>query len=149
MLDIKKIDHVGIRVRDKDRAVAFYTRLGFEVRAQGTFEKGHPIIMAHPSGVAINLLGPAGPSDGPNVLMDIDEKHAGYTHVALRVGSLESTEAFLEAHGIEITGRLAFKDLRAVFIRDPDNNVIELDDYPKDAPETRMSTTTVGYEEHP
>ena len=30
MLDIKKIDHVGIRVSDKKGAIAFYELLGFK-----------------------------------------------------------------------------------------------------------------------
>jgi catechol 2,3-dioxygenase-like lactoylglutathione lyase family enzyme len=29
MLDIVKIDHVGIRASDKDRSIAFYERLGY------------------------------------------------------------------------------------------------------------------------
>lgn len=148
MLNIQKIDHVGIRVRDRDRAVHFYELLGFEVQTQGVFEKGHPIIMQHPSGVVINLLGPANRDDGPNVLMDVEAKHAGYTHIALRVTSLRETEAFLAEHGIEITGRIAFADLRAVFIRDPDRNVIELDDYPGSQPKTRQ-TVDLGDSDHP
>lgn len=146
MLRIRKIDHVGIRVRDRDRAVAFYERLGFEVKAEGVFEEGHPIIMQHPSGVVINVLGPTNQPDGPNVLMDVDERYPGYTHMALRVDSLEETKAFLAAHDIEITGAMAFGDLKAVFIRDPDRNVIELDEYPEAQPSTRQAD---GYRDHP
>ena len=32
-------------------------------------------------------------------------------------------------HGIEITGSFSFGDMSAIFIRDPDRNVIELDAY--------------------
>ncbi len=140
MLDIKKIDHVGIRVHEKQRAVAFYEQLGFKVMAEGVFEKGQPIIMEHPSGVVINLLGPANAGAGSNVLMDVEDKHAGYTHIALRAASLEETKAFLEERGIEITETMAFKDLRAVFVRDPDRNVIEFDHYPGAQPEARTQS---------
>lgn len=146
MLNIQKIDHVGIRVKDRDRAVAFYERLGFETKAEGIFTKGHPIIMQHPCGIVINVLGPANASEGTNILMDIDDKHAGYTHMALRVDSLSETRAFLEKHDIAITGTMDFGDLHAVFIRDPDRNVIELDEYPNAQPGTR---TEGDYAEHP
>ncbi|MBL4686287.1 MAG: VOC family protein [Nannocystaceae bacterium] len=146
MLNILKIDHVGIRVRDRNRAVAFYELLGFEIQAEGVFAKGHPVIMQHASGVVINVLGPASEPDGPNVLMDVEAKHAGYTHIALRVESLDDTRAFLSKHAIAITGTMNFGDLNAVFIRDPDRNVIEFDEYPNDQPGTRADGS---FAEHP
>ncbi len=151
MLDIKKIDHVGIRVRDKARAVAFYEALGFKVMAEGIFDKGHPVIMEHPSGVVINVLGPANRPDGANILMDVEDKHPGYTHMALRVGSLADTRAFMADHGIEITGQLAFGDLNAIFVRDPDRNVIEFDEYPGAEPGARAPSKSErdGYDDHP
>ena len=138
MLNIQTIDHVGIRVHQKERALSFYTLLGFEVVAQGAFEQGHPIIMRHPSGVVINLLGPANAGGERNILMDHEDKHAGYTHMALRVDSLEDARALFAAHDIAITGSFSYKDLRAIFVRDPDHNVIELDEYPGEHPETRQ-----------
>ena len=83
--------------------------------------------------------------------MDLDDKPAGYTHIALRVGSLADTRAFMSTHGIEITGELAFGDLRAIFVRDPDRNVIEFDEYPGEEPGTRASggRASGDYSEHP
>jgi len=144
MLDIEAINHVGIRVRDKARAVSFYENLGFESLMDAGFEQGHPVIMKHPSGVVLNLLGPANASEGTNILMDVDEKHPGYTHVALTVRSLDAARAFMESNGIAITGSFSFKNMSAFFIRDPDRNVIELDAY--GGPET---TDTDGYSSHP
>ena len=37
----------------------------------------------------------------------------------------------------------------AVFIRDPDRNVIELDAYAGEEPETRSDGQSAGYEAHP
>ena len=34
-VDIERVDHIGIRVRDLDRALAFYRVLGFTPRAPG------------------------------------------------------------------------------------------------------------------
>jgi len=99
------------------------------------FEKGHPVIMKHVSGVVLNLLGPATVVDQINILMDVDEKYAGITHVALTVTSLHDTKSFLNESGIEITGSFGFGNMAAVFIRDPDRNVIELDAYGNDEPD--------------
>ncbi len=59
MLNIESVNHVGIRVGDKARSVSFYADLGFELLQDAGFDKGHPVVMKHPSGVAVNLLGPA------------------------------------------------------------------------------------------
>ena len=129
MLKIESVNHVGIRIRNKDRSIAFYESLGFSLVADARFSQGHPVIMRHPSGVVLNLLGPATSIIESNVLMDIAEKHPGITHVALTVSSLAETRSFLNDHGIEIRGSFSFRDMSAVFIRDPDRNVIELDSY--------------------
>ncbi len=137
MLDIKKIDHIGIRVREKQRALGFYEGLGFVLILDAGFEQGHPIILRHPSGVVLNLLGPSTEDADENVLMDIGRKYAGYTHIALKVASLADAEAILAERGIEITGRFSFNDMNAIFVRDPDRNVIEFDEYPGDDPASR------------
>ena len=154
MIDIEKIDHVGIRVRDKARSIAFYAGLGFELLADIGFEKGHPIIMRHPSGVVINLLGPSTEDEDENILMDVATKYAGYTHMSLKVTSLDDLEAFLDDRNIPVTGRFTFKDMRALFIRDPDKNVIEFDDYPGGEPEARLDPSDDfddfdAYDQHP
>ncbi len=147
MLPIEAVNHVGIRVGEKERSVAFYGGLGFELVRDAGFESGHPVIMRHASGVVLNLLGPANAVDGSNILMDVPEKHPGITHVALTVSSLERTRAFLAEHDIEITGSFSFGDMSAVFIRDPDRNVIELDAYC--GPTEAHPTDGSGYSNHP
>ncbi len=144
MLDIKEVNHVGIRIIDKDRSVAFYTSLGFELVADAGFADGHPIIMRHPSGVVLNLLGPATTSEATNILMDVDEKYPGYTHIALTVKSLDKAKAFMHQNNIEITGAFTFGDMSAIFVRDPDRNVIELDAYGHS-----QADDTAGYSAHP
>ena len=135
MLDVEAVNHVGIRVSDKLRSISFYESLGFALVSDVGFEKGHPVIMRHACGVVLNLLGPATSGLDSNVLMDIDEKHPGYTHIALTVSSLESARGFLASEAIEITGSFSFGDMSAIFIRDPDRNVIELDAYSAQAEE--------------
>jgi lactoylglutathione lyase len=123
---IEKVDHIGIRVRDLDRALDFYRILGFELRHKVDFDD--VVIITNARGVEINLIINAA-RDAPNILMDVPEKHAGYTHVALRVTSIAATIEALKANGIAITqGPVSFgaDGGVSVFVRDPDHNVIEL-----------------------
>jgi lactoylglutathione lyase len=129
MLNIDSVNHIGIRVRERSRAVEFYELLGFELVNDAGFEEGHPIIMKHPSGVTLNLLGPSNMPDGKNILMDVSEKYTGITHMALTVSSLDFAKTFMKDNEIEITGSFSFNGMSAIFVRDPDRNVIELDAY--------------------
>ena len=149
MLGIEKVDHVGIRVNDPSVSIAFYERLGFKTLSDTGFYEGHPIIMQHPSGVVLNLLGPGNMANDKNILMDTDEKYPGITHVSFKVASMEATRRFLAGNDIALSGQFSFKGMQAVFIRDPDRNVIELDAYAGDEPETRSGGGSVGYEAHP
>ena len=123
---IDRVDHIGIRVRDFDRAMAFYRVLGFTLRHRVEFDAVAIIRNAH--GVEINLILNA-KEDEPNILMDVPVKHAGYTHVALHVASVKATVDALKANDITITqGPVSFGEDGgiSVFVRDPDRNVIEL-----------------------
>lgn len=125
---ITGIAHIGIRVENLERARAFYERLGFEF-VIGPVGPEPVAIVAHPSGVEINFILNAAPREvAENVLMDVGKKRSGITHVALTVADLDATQRALEAAGIALSGGpLDFPGgARAVFIRDPDRNVIEL-----------------------
>lgn len=151
MLGIEKVDHVGIRVSDKTRSIEYYEALGFETLADIGFDQGHPVIMQHPSGVVLNLLGPSNTANDKNILMDVDEKYPGITHVSFKVTSMDEARSFLKDRGIALTGEFTFKGMHAIFIRDPDRNVIELDAYEGEEPATRTGDASEfeGYKEHP
>jgi len=127
-ISVERVDHIGIRVRDLDRALAFYEVLGFRLVHKVTFDA--VAIIRNATGVEINLIINANAGDpANNILMDVGEKYPGYTHVALRVTSIPATIAALKANNIVITqGPSAFGDDSnvSVFVRDPDRNVIEL-----------------------
>ena len=143
MLNIESVNHIGIRISDKARSISFYETLGFALIQDAGFAHGHPVIMRHANGVVLNLLGPATVSQGTNILMDVEDKHPGITHVALTVSSLDDARAFMASHDISITGSFSFGNMSAIFIRDPDRNVIELDAY-------GASTDEAGsYSDHP
>lgn len=128
-LVVTAFDHIGVRVRDRARSVAFYDSLGFGVVLE---DAGSPVvILRNAAGVEINLVVNAGSGAGVNVLMDVPEKHPGITHMALRVRSLDDTIATLRALGIAITeGPVALGPWNtSVFVRDPDGNVLELTEH--------------------
>jgi len=103
MLEIQNVNHVGIRVSQKQASIKFYAALGFELSNDVGFEKGHPVIV----------------------------KHTGITHVALTVSTIDHARSFVTENDIATTGSLSFGNMSAIFIRDPGRNVIELDAYSK------------------
>lgn len=111
---------------DLDRARTFYEQLGF-VFLVGPVGPEPVAIMEHPSGVNINLILNANSGVDNNVLMDIPDKHPGYTHMALEVSDLPAVETHLKRLGITITeGPIHIPGGGAMlFIRDQDMNVIE------------------------
>jgi lactoylglutathione lyase len=127
MIRIEQIDHIGIRITDKTRALAFYALLGFKVELEVGFDA--VIIIKNAAGVELNLIvNGVDATGGKNILMDVPEKHPGLTHLALRVADMNATIATLEKNDITITqGPVTFGDGHvSVFLRDPDRNTIEL-----------------------
>lgn len=119
--------HIGIRVHELERSLRFYELLGF-TKTAGPVGPEPVAILHHPSGVELNLILNAPLASEPNVLMDVPDKHAGVTHVALLCPDLEAARRTLEAAGFPLSGGpIQFgPGARGIFVRDPDRNVIEL-----------------------
>ncbi|RMT91072.1 Glyoxalase protein family [Pseudomonas amygdali pv. sesami] len=119
-------DHIGIRVSDQNRALAFYQALGFVESAR--FPRYEANEMLSPDGVRINLIfnGVRVPR-AHNVLLDAPLKLPGMTHPAFIVDDLQVLERWLDAQGIVVTeGPHPIGPRRiALFIRDPDGNALE------------------------
>ena len=130
-MKIKKLDHIGIRVMQFERSIEFYKQLEFSVVRKDLEE--HIVVMKHFSGVEINLLDSGDDENHhKNILMDEKEKFPGYTHYAIEVDSVVGAKFFLESLGLTITeGPVTFGDGKSsVFVRDPDENVIEFTQLP-------------------
>lgn len=128
MIEVTNVDHLGIRVTNETGSIAFYEQLGFKVerRADGDTVT----ILRNSHGIELNLVyNGVDSTGGKNILMDVPEKHTGYTHMALNVGSISKALYALREQNIAISqGPVSFGrgDAASVFIRDPDRNVIEL-----------------------
>ena len=127
MKEFSRINHIGLRVRDLTVARAFYEKLGFEFLA-GPMGPEPVAEMEHPCGININFILNASPDAlDKNILMDIPEKHTGYTHIAIEISDRESVKRQLAALEIPITETVDLPDgTHFFFVRDPDGNVIEL-----------------------
>lgn len=126
MKQILKINHVGLRVRSLETTRRFYKKLGFEL-IDGPIGPEPVAIMEHPSGVNINFILNASQDISPvNVLMDVEAKHTGFTHIALEVEDIRAAETEIQTAGIEITDKVRLPGgARFFFVRDPDDNVLE------------------------
>lgn len=118
---VKGLAHIGIRVHDLARSRAFYEQLGFTL-AWGPAGPEPVAAMLHPSGLELNFILNAPQAKEPNILMDVPVKHAGITHFALKIADVAAAEAALAKAGIPLSGR---RGSVAIFVRDPDGNVIE------------------------
>ena len=125
-IELTAINHVGIRIAELAQSVEFYGRLGFE---QAWYSEQHKVAcLRNAAGIELNLIVNADDAnDGKNILMDAAARYPGYTHVSFRVASAYDTMRALKKNGVPIAeGPIDRGGQIAVFVRDPDRNVIEL-----------------------
>jgi len=126
---ITAYDHVGIRVTDRKRSLSFYKSLGFVETS--TFPEFDANEMETPYGVRINLIFNGTKREGnKNILLDEAVKLPGITHPAFVVDNLKALMDWFDSHSINITEgpKCIGPRRRAIFIRDPDGNVLEFNE---------------------
>jgi catechol 2,3-dioxygenase-like lactoylglutathione lyase family enzyme len=125
-------DHVGLRVTDRERALAFYQGLGFRLDAAYSNDAALELVSA--SGVRINLILNGEPTPaGDNILLDRPQKWPGYTHMAFVVDRLADVLDWAAERGIPITeGPVDWGRRLTCFLRDPDSNVLEFNELKPD-----------------
>jgi len=125
-VSISAYDHVGLRVTDAERALSFYSDLGFVLDPDHSSERVAEIVI--PPGVRINLIF-NGVSRANNILLDEPDKWPGYTHAAFIVDRLDAVLAWAKSRGVTITeGPVDFGRRMTCFLRDPDGNVLEFNE---------------------
>ena len=124
---LEALKHVGVRVRDLRRSAEWYAHLGFQLIWQSEQHKV-ACLRNDKIGVELNLIFNSDDSSGgKNVLMDVKPKYPGFNHLSFRVSSIRDTVDALKAAGIDIKeGPVSLGGEIAVFVRDPDLNVVEL-----------------------
>jgi lactoylglutathione lyase len=133
--------HTCIRVRDIDRSVEFYERLGFAVAGRLNFESAYNVYMGLPGGADVLELTVNVGRDQP---YDLGE---GYNHMALVVDDLDELLVSLQAGGV-IPEAPPYhpgdrQEYTICFIADPDGYRIELidRDFPTPQDPPHPSTT--------
>lgn len=125
-VSVTAYDHVGLRVTDRRRALAFYADLGFSIDPDYTSERVAEIVS--PGGVRINLIF-NGETRANNILLDEPAKWPGYTHAAFIVDKLDSILEWAAERGVTITeGPVDWGRRLTCFLRDPDGNVLEFNE---------------------
>jgi methylmalonyl-CoA/ethylmalonyl-CoA epimerase len=126
---IKKIDHIGIAVRDLDVAMSIYRDiLGLEFKGTGTIEEqkiNHAAFLT--GGVQIELVQSTHP-EGP-IGKFIEKRGEGIHHIAFRVKNIDETLKELSSRGVNLIdekarigadgAKIAFihpKDMKGVLI---------------------------------
>jgi lactoylglutathione lyase len=125
--------HVGLRVADPDRAVAFYTAVGYEVVGR---------VPETPAGQLTMLKLPDDDVVSVELVFDRDEadgaRGSGLSHLVIQVESMDATVTDLRAKGIDVA-EPGSPDGSANFltswITDPDGNRIELVQWPPGHPD--------------
>jgi lactoylglutathione lyase len=109
---------VGIPVTDQDRALVFYSALGFEVRLDVSMGAGGRWIeMALPAATVSLALEPAGPGRPVGV----------ETGIRLTTGDADEVNARLRAGGVDVDEVLRWPGVPPMFaLRDQDGNGLEV-----------------------
>lgn len=127
-MQLRGYDHVGIRVSDAARALAFYAKLGFRPDPEFSDDQVAEIVAG--DGTRINLIfNGVAREAAHNILLDEPVKWPGYTHAAFIVDSLQQLLDWAASEGITITeGPVDWGRRLTCFLRDPDGNVLEFNE---------------------
>lgn len=120
--------HLGLRVADLDRSLAFYGALGYEVvgSVPGT-PMGHLTMLKLPGDEFVTIELVRDPSAGEL------RPGTGLSHFVIQAESLDAVIGALAAAGIETEPPVSpdgSPDFRTAIVTDPDGNRIELVQWP-------------------
>src|SRR5262245_26746952 len=125
MIELKRIGHVLLRVRDLERSQEFYTKaLGFEVMEQDPEHGG--LFMALPGHAHTLDLFPVADPDAAQPPM---AGGLGVQPVAFQVDSeeaLKSAYFSLMDHGVKISRTVDHMSQKSIYFHDPDGNLLEI-----------------------
>jgi lactoylglutathione lyase len=117
--------HVGLRVADLDRSLAFYTALGYEVAGSAPDTPlGHLTMLQLPGDEFVTLELVHDPAGAETV-------GSGLSHLVVQVESMDVIVEQLRARGIETESPTSPDEgFWLAWVTDPDGNRIELVQWP-------------------
>lgn len=120
---IQRIDNVGVAVGDLERALSFYTALGFEVEARDET----PAATLRAGEARLWVFQAAG-GRGPARSGDLVPNATGFDHVSLWVGDVDAAADRARRAGLVLESDPADQDwgYRATSLLDPDGNRVFL-----------------------
>jgi catechol 2,3-dioxygenase-like lactoylglutathione lyase family enzyme len=101
-----KYAHLGVAVRDIQRSINFFAKIGFFASLIRP-PSNTVTIMQNSAGLELHLFQADNDLIEPekNVLMDFDiKKYPGHTHACFSVSSVEGCREYLQSEGLTITG---------------------------------------------
>jgi len=96
-----KIDHIGIAVKDLEKALEFYEALGMKAEGTEVVEEQKVKVAFLPTGDSEIELLESTSEDGP-IARHIEKKGEGIQHLALRVENIEEAIADLMEKGVRM-----------------------------------------------
>lgn len=124
MSRLTALDHVGLTVRDMDRTLDFYQRLGLTLlRTSGPDAEGVRSAVLQVGSQELNVFSRS------DLASSGREKLAGIDHFCLTVeaASIDEVVADLDRAGIDVVrGPVQRRDGTALFVHDPDGVRVEL-----------------------
>ena len=133
--------HIGLRVADLQRSLAFYTGLGYEVLGQVPETEFGSLTMLKLPGdefVTVELVhGPGRGAVGPG----------GLNHLVIQVESMQAAVSRLAARGIEVDTPVSpdgSENFWTAWVTDPDGYRIELVQWPPGHPDGMTETDFPG-----
>ena len=105
-MEIKKIDHIGIAVRDLDSAEDFYARLGLKVSSEEAM-KGMKIAFIPVGEINIELI--QSTTDDGVIAKFIGKRGEGVHHIAYEVEDVSSALQELKAEGVRLVDEIPRK----------------------------------------
>ena len=140
-MQIRRIHHVGLVVRDLDRAAAFYCEVF------GLSEIAVPPTFA-PAGLEVRWFD-VGEGQQLHLIRGEEPVNPTRRHVALQVDDAQAARDAIRARGVEIRETIPIPGADRFFVADPEGNRIELIEWRADGylPSMSLRGTTEGSDE--
>ncbi len=117
-MELKRVDHVGIAVKNLDESVKFYESLGFKATGYEVVAEQKVKVAFLPCGDSeVELLESTEP-DGP-IARFIEKNGPGIQHIAIRVDDIDKALEELKAQGVRLidqTPRYGAGNARIAFV---------------------------------